>query len=248
MTIAVCGKGGTGKTTLAALLIKRLLEKHRGDSILAVDADPNANLDAALGIKSENSIVAIVDDITKNPAQISPGMTKDRYLEYRIQESLVEAEGFDLLVMGRPEGPGCYCFVNNLLRSLIDRLGKSYAYLVVDNEAGMEHISRRTTRIIDLLLIVSDYSVVGLRSAKRILDLTRELKLTVKEARLIINKAPQKGVQLEEEIKRVGIPLAGIIPGDEEVSRLSVADGNIKAMSENSQAVKAVNEMCEGLI
>lgn len=244
-TIAICGKGGTGKTILAGLIIRWLLKNRKGDSILAVDADPNANLDAALGVKSENSIVAIIDDIAKNPSQIPQGMTKDRFLEYRIQDSLVEAEGFDLLVMGRPEGPGCYCFANNLLRTLIDRLSKSYSYMVVDNEAGMEHLSRRTTRKVDLLFIISDYTLVGLRSAKRILDLIRELGLDAKDTRLVINRVPDELNQIKEEIDRIGIPLAGIIPEDEEVYRLSLEGGDIRSLSEESKAVKAVNKICE---
>lgn len=242
-TIAICGKGGTGKTTLAALLIRWLLKKYPGQAILAVDADPNANLDRTLGIKSETSIVDIVDDISKNPGQISAGMTKDRYLEYRIQDSLVEAEGFDFLAMGRPEGPGCYCFVNNLLRALLERLSKSYSYIVIDNEAGMEHLSRRTTRKIDLLFIISDYSMVGLNSAKRILDLTKELKLSVKDARLVINKSPEESNQLKKEIDSIAIPLAGAIPVDEEVYNLSLKDSNVRTLSENSKAVKALERI-----
>lgn len=247
-TIAICGKGGTGKTTLAALIIRELVQKHQGDSILAVDADPNSNLDQALGIKAENSIVAIVDGISKNPGRIPQGMTKDRFIEYQIQDSLVEADGFDLLAMGRPEGPGCYCFVNNLLRSLIAKLSKSYAFMVIDNEAGMEHLSRRTTRIIDLLLIVSDFSIVGLRSAKRILDLSRELEIDVKEARLVVNKAVNGLTQLQEEIDRLGIPLAGIIPQDEDVLKMSLQNGNVKQLSADSKIVKAVDQICHGFL
>jgi CO dehydrogenase maturation factor len=246
-TIAICGKGGTGKTTLAALVIRWLLKNRPGKDILAVDADPNVNLDESLGVKAENSIVAIVDEISKNPSQIPSGMTKDRYLEYRIQEAVVEGSGFDLLVMGRPEGSGCYCFVNNLLRALIEKLGKSYAYLVIDNEAGLEHLSRRTTKKIDLLFIVSDYTVVGLRSAKRILDLSRELGVNVKDVRLVINRAAEAMPKPEEEIKRLGIPLAGVIPEDKEISRLSIERGSISSLSEDSKTIEAVGKICEGI-
>ena len=247
-TIAICGKGGTGKTTLAALITRWLLNQHKGKSILAVDADPNANLDEALGVKSERSLVDIVDEIAKNPAQVPPDISKDRYLDYQIQEALVETEGFDLLAMGRPEGPGCYCAANNLLRSLIEKLGKSYSYLVIDNEAGMEHLSRRTTRIMDLLLIVSDYTPVGLRSAKRILDLTKELELKVKKVGLIINRGPEELNELKKEIDSIDIRLGGVIPEDKEVYKLSLQGGNVKSLSEDSKAVKAVTKICEGMI
>lgn len=246
MRIAICGKGGTGKTTLAALMIRQLLKIHPGEAILAVDADPNSNLGEALGVEAQKSIVAITDEIAKNPQQIPQGTTKERFLEYQLQDALVEAAGFDLLVMGRPEGPGCYCYVNNLLRTMIDKLGRSYAYVVIDNEAGMEHLSRRTTRVMDYLLIVSDYSVVGLRSAKRILNLSRELKLEVKKAGLVINRAPQDIGELQEEIGQLGIPCVGKIPEDEQLIKLSVNNGNLITLSDESKAAKAVQQICKG--
>ena len=214
---------------------------------MAVDADPNANLDQALGIKAKNSIVAIVDGISKNPSGIPSGMSKDKFLEYRIQESLVEADGFDLLVMGRPEGPGCYCFVNNLLRTLIEKLARSYKYLVIDNEAGMEHLSRRTARKMNLLLIVSDYTVTGLRSAKRILDLTQELELSVKDAKLVLNKAPNGPNQLKDEIDHIGIPLAGIVPEDKRLAQLSLEGASVRSLCADAEAVKAVEKICESV-
>lgn len=249
-TIAVCGKGGTGKTTLSALVIRHLMNKYPDSSILAVDADPNANLGDNLGIKAENSIVAIVDDIAKNPAKIPPGMTKERYLEYQLQEALVEGERFDLLVMGRPEGPGCYCYVNNLLRGLMEKLSQSYDYLVIDNEAGMEHLSRRTTRKMDLLLLVSDWTAVGLRSAKRILDLTRELNLEVRKAVLALNRAPANisrdracPCPLQEEIDKIGLPLAAVLPEDEQIARLSVQGKGIISLPEQSAIVQAAAKL-----
>jgi len=209
-----------------------------------VDADPNANLDQALGINSENNIVSIVDEMSEDLSRVPQGMSKAGYLDYQIQQSLVEAQGFDFLTMGRPEGPGCYCAANNLLRMLIENLSKSYAYILIDNEAGMEHLSRRTARKIDLLFIVSDYSAVGLRSAKRIIDLTKELKIKVKAAHLVINRVPQEINQLKTEIDKLGISLAGTIPQDEEVSKLSVAGNSLSELSEDSKSIKAINKMC----
>ncbi|MFH1046184.1 MAG: AAA family ATPase [Candidatus Omnitrophota bacterium] len=245
-TVAVCGKGGTGKTTFTALFIQQLLKAHQDKSVLAVDADPNANLDQALGVRSEESIVGIVDEISKNPSTIPSGTTKDRYLQYRLQEAVVEGKGFDLLVMGRPEGPGCYCFVNNLLRTLIDKLSKGYDYLVIDNEAGMEHLSRRTTRKIDTLFVVSDYSIVGLRSAQRILELVKELDIQVKQKRLVINRAPENAGALKKEIEKIAIPLAGVIPHDEQVMAISVKNADLSALSEKSKAAQAVRKIYEG--
>jgi len=166
-TIALAGKGGTGKTTIGGLLV-RFLKEHGMIPILAVDADANANLNEVLGLAIRDTLGEAREMMKTD---VPPGMTKDLYMEMKVQQALVEAEGFDLIVMGRPEGPGCYCAANSLLSKFIERLVKNYAYLVIDNEAGMEHLSRLTTRDIDLLLVVSDASRRGIQAARRIYDL-----------------------------------------------------------------------------
>ena len=203
--IAVAGKGGTGKTTLAALIIRALKEESSG-SVLAIDADPNSNLGELLGVKTLSTVVEIVDSISKNPGQIPAGVTKDRYIDMKIQESLDEGEGYDLLSMGRPEGPGCYCFANNMLRDLIKKLMDNFSYVVIDNEAGLEHLSRRLVRTIDRLFIVSDTSVVGMRSAKRISQLADELEITVEERFFVLNKL--KGVQENAPDFKIALPFS----------------------------------------
>jgi CO dehydrogenase maturation factor len=163
-TIALAGKGGTGKTTTAALMVRALREMG-ARSVLAVDADPNACLHEALGTEVERSVGQITEEMLENPEANPGGMSKDAWLELNIQRFVVEETEYDLLSMGRPEGSGCYCYANNLVRGCIDDLQRSYEYVVMDNEAGLEHLSRRTTRDVDLLLIVSDPSVRGIRTA-----------------------------------------------------------------------------------
>ncbi len=168
--IAVAGKGGVGKTSFTGLLIKELLQRGRGP-VLAVDADPNANLGEVLGVKSTTTVGSICDKARGSMSKVPMSMTKEEYLEYHIQGALVEADGFDLLSMGRPEGAGCYCYVNNLVRKLVDNLTQNYPLIVIDNEAGLEHLSRRTMRKADLLLVLSDSSLRGLKAASRVLEL-----------------------------------------------------------------------------
>lgn len=207
---------------MAALIIKHLVAGGRG-TVLAVDADPNSTLPEALGCRSAASIVGTIEEISKNMDAIPSGMTKDRYIEMRVQEALGEEKDFDLLVMGRPEGPGCYCYVNNLLREMIGRVTKNYGFVVVDNAAGMEHISRRTMRSLDRLVLVSDYSLIGVRSAKRIYDLAKELGIKVAEAFLIINKAAGTTDALRPEIDSSGLKVAGAIPYNETLADLSLS-------------------------
>jgi CO dehydrogenase maturation factor len=167
--------------------------------------------------------VGTIEEISKKMDAIPAGMTKDRYIEMRVQEALGEEKGFDLLVMGRPEGPGCYCYVNNLLRDMIGRITRSYDFVVVDNAAGMEHISRRTMREIDRLILVSDYSVFGIRSAKRIYDLAKELAIKIKEAFLVVNKATGPVEALKAELDSAGLKVAGAIPYDETLAELALS-------------------------
>ena len=215
-TIAVSGKGGTGKTTFAGMIIRYLLEKNKGP-VLAVDADANANLNEVLGIEVKATIGEMRELMKED---VPTGMTKDVWFEYKVQEALTEAKGFDLLAMGRPEGAGCYCAANSLARKYIDLLTENYPYIVIDNEAGMEHFSRLTTRDVDLLFILSDSSRRGIITAARIRDLIRELKLNITKDVLVLNRLRGPLSQdTEEEIGRSKLKLAGVIPDDEELSR-----------------------------
>ena len=183
-TIAVSGKGGTGKTTLSGMIIRFLLDKGKGP-ILAVDADSNSNLNEVLGVEISSTIGNAREVMKKD---VPVGMTKDIWFEYKVQEALTEAKGFDLIAMGRPEGPGCYCAANTLARKCLDILTGNYKYIVIDNEAGMEHFSRLTTRDVNLLFIVSDSSQRGILTASRIRDLIHELDLRIVREVLIINR------------------------------------------------------------
>ncbi len=189
LNIAIAGKGGTGKTSITSLIIRYLKQTGSGP-ILAVDADPNDNLGESLGLSIQKTIGSIIASFNEVKINIPPGMTKEAYLEYRLNETIVESKGLDLITMGRGEGPECYCYPNLLLRKFIDTLSQNYAYMVMDNEAGMEHLSRRTTQNIDELLIVSDHSAKGVRTVARIRELISELKLRVKRQSVIINFVP----------------------------------------------------------
>ncbi|MFZ5800237.1 MAG: AAA family ATPase [Candidatus Omnitrophota bacterium] len=243
--IAVAGKGGTGKTTLCALLVNWLIKNKKG-AVLAVDADPNATLAEALGVKAKTSIGALVESIAKDPQQIPGGMSKDHYLEYRVQEELTEAAGFDLLVMGRPEGPGCYCYVNNVLRNIVKKLADNYAYVVIDNEAGMEHLSRRTMRRADCMVLVSDCSAAGLRAVERIYALTKDLQIKTDKFVLVFNRA-QDNYGSEDTALKLGIKSSVFIPEDKEILKASVNGASLRELNNDSAAVKAVGKLGAGL-
>lgn len=217
------GKGGTGKTTIAALLVAHLAANKKG-SVLAIDADPNSCLADALGVAKPQTIVGVCEEISKQKDRIPAGMTKDRFIEMRVQESLAEEKGFDLLVMGRPEGPGCYCYVNNLLRDIIGRVAKAYDYVVIDNAAGMEHISRRTAGVVNSLLLVSDYSVNGVRSTKRIYDLAKEMKIKMGGAWLVVNRVDGLLSELDDEIGKTSLAFAGEVPYSDKLAKWSLSN------------------------
>jgi CO dehydrogenase maturation factor len=246
--IAVAGKGGVGKTTFSALLIRELKRRNRGP-ILAVDADPNSNLADALGIKVDRSLGTVREEFFETKMKLPPGMTKETYLEMKLHESLVESPGLDLLEMGRPEGPGCYCYANNILRRHLDVLANNYPFVVMDNEAGMEHLSRRTTQGVDHLFFLSDYSLKGIRTVGRIRDLIVELKLRVRDKHLVVERAPgelapgELAPEFLAEIEKQGVNLLGAIPPDERILEYDLQGRPLLDLPEDSAAVKAIREM-----
>ncbi len=209
------------------------MASRKSGSILAVDADPNSNLHDLLGVKDPETIVGVVEDIAQNMDKIPAGITKDRFIEMKVQETLVEGKDYDMLVMGRPEGPGCYCYVNNLLRNIINGITKNYNFVVIDNAAGMEHISRRTLRAIDRLLLVSDFSVIGVRSSVRIYELAKELGIRVKETFLVVNKVTDSLDGLEREIEKSRMRIGGTIPFSEALREMSLSERPISNLNDD---------------
>ncbi len=247
-SIAVAGKGGSGKTSVASLVI-RYLKNNKPGPVLAIDADPNANLGESLGLDIKQTVGSIIASFNEEKINIPPGMTKEAYLEYKLNGALVESKGLDLLTMGRGEGPECYCYPNLLLRKFADSLAGNYAYVVMDNEAGMEHLSRRTTQNIDALLIVSDHSVKGVRTVARIRELVSELKLVVGRQVVIINFAPAElAPMVKGELVRVGIESPVLIPEDEQIYQYDLELKPLLELPDTSKAVKAVNDLMTGLL
>jgi len=238
---AVAGKGGTGKSTLAALIVRSLRRAGRVP-ILAVDADPNTTLDAALGLRPARTISDVLD-ATKGMREVPANMPRTVYLEYQLADCLAEGRGVDLIVMGRPEGAGCYCAANHLLREHLDRLTTGYPYVVMDNAAGMEHLSRRTTRDVDLLLIVSAPTPSGLRAARRIQALVGELDLAVRDMALVLNRADAVPPAVAQEIAASGLRLAAVIPEDPQIAACDLEGRPLLDLPDDAAAVQAVEAM-----
>jgi CO dehydrogenase maturation factor len=242
-TVAVAGKGGTGKTTISGLIIRELVRRGQAP-ILAVDADPNANLGEVLGTPWEVSVGGLREEAFMGAREIPAGWDKQSWIEYKMHEALAEAQGFDLLVMGRPEGPGCYCYANNLFREYIKALAKEYAWVVMDNEGGLEHLSRHTTRDVDVMFIVTDPSVRGVRTVERINGLIEELGLVVKQRHMVINRVPS-GMEVQELLSHTSVPLGGTVPQDQSIFDNDAAGRDLFALSEEAASMSAVRELVE---
>jgi len=227
------------------MIIRFLLDKGKGP-ILAVDADSNSNLNEVLGVKIRSTIGEARETMKKD---VPVGMTKDIWFEYKVQEALTEARGFDLIAMGRPEGPGCYCAANTLARKCLDLLTGNYQYIVIDNEAGMEHFSRLTTRDVDLLFILSDSSQRGILTASRIRDLIHELDLRIVREVLVINRVRgESGSEIYEEVKKQHLELGGVLPVDEEVYRYDSEGKPTFQLPLESKAVQSARRIFEKYI
>ena len=242
-TIAVAGKGGTGKTTVTALVIHYLLRDDQGP-ILAVDADPNANLGDLLGLEVEMTVGGLEAETLKGIRSLPAGIPLDRYMEYELHQALVEGAGVDLLAMGRGEGPGCYCAVNHILKRYLESVRGNYPYVILDNEAGMEHLSRHVTQGIDLLLIVSDANPVAIRAAARIDALASELDLRIEARYLVLNnlrgEVPER---VQEEIDRSGLEVLGKVPHDEIIATLNLESRPIGELLPRAVALSAMESM-----
>lgn len=248
--IGFAGKGGTGKTSTAALTVRYIIEHRRGP-VLAVDADSNACLNEALGIEVHATIGHLREeslDAVRGGGQRPGGMSMEQLFDYQVQQSVIEGKDYDLMVMGRPEGPGCYCAANNIIRKYTDKLSENYPYVVIDNEAGMEHLSRRTTHAVDLLLIVSDPTVKGVQTARRINSLVDELNLDVKRRAVIINRIGQDDIEgLKAYAKSVGVDIYATIPNDPMIMQYDLKGLPVMQLPPDAASVKAVYAALDSL-
>lgn len=245
--IAIAGKGGTGKTTFASLLLRYLVERKEG-TILGVDADPNANLNEALGEEVKETIGDILNK-TKEKDAVPPGMDKKRFVDFKIAENLIETDNIDLVVMGNPEGPGCYCYPNDLLKKHIEDLETNYDYVVVDNEAGLEHLSRQTISDIDILIVTSDSSARGIRSVGRIKEIVDGVDIKVEEMYMVVTKANMEELDeiLKDEIEKTGVELLGNIPYDKMITEYDLKGKPLFDLPSDAVSVEAAWQLLDKL-
>ena len=239
-TIAVAGKGGVGKTTTCGMLIDYLCAKGQGP-VLVVDADANANLNEVLGVEAQTSLGEIREEMAQAELKgsIPAGMTKADYADFKFSSAIIEEDDFDMLIMGRTQGKGCYCYVNGVLKTQVDKYAKNYKYIVMDNEAGLEHVARGTLPKVDTMLLISDCSRRGIQAVARIAEMVKEMELKPGRMGLIVNRAP--GGMLDEgvkaEIEKHGLELLGVLPQDEGVYRCD-CDGQPSAKLPSNNPVK----------
>jgi len=259
ITIALAGKGGVGKTTIAGMVIKYLVQNKPGP-VLAIDADPSSNLNMVLGLDLDWTVGDIREDMLAQVKSslvgggaamgaLPGGVTKHDYLDHKIRASLAEGEAFDLIAMGRSEGTGCYCAVNHNLREVIDSISKNYRYIVIDNEAGMEHLSRRTTRDVQHLLVVSDPTQRGIVAAERIASFRNELDIRIERAYLVLNRLSGPIPQvLQAEINKLDLPLIGTVAADEELSKYEFSGKPLVELGNDSPVYQAVAGMMDKIL
>ena len=244
-TIAITGKGGVGKTTLAALIVNRLIAL-KCTPVLAVDADPNSCLDANLGVKSKHSIGGVREEARKIASKgMSAGISKQELLEFKIAESLVEADDFDLIAMGRPEGPGCYCYANNVLKQAIGTIAESYPYIVIDNEAGLENLSRRIVQEVDLMIMVADPSMRGIETLERLYELTHEMDIKYKRLALAVNRMRRDELPevVKELNKKVNADYLIGLPEDDEIANFAESGKSLMMLSGNNAIALKIDEL-----
>lgn len=249
MIIAVSGKGGTGKTLVSSLLIKALSGTKK--NILAIDADPDSNLPEALGVEVHKTVGDVREELKEDTAKgrIPTGMNKWDILDYRVMESIIETPNFDLLVMGRPEGSGCYCAVNNMLRRIIENLSSNYDVIIIDTEAGLEHLSRRTTQNVDVMLVVTDKSKRGILTAQRIGQLAEELDINFQKLFLVLNRVNAENKnEVLSKVKETGLELVGVIYEDDQVTDFDIEGRPLVELPSESNTVKAVSGMLSRII
>ncbi len=246
LSIAFSGKGGTGKTTLAGMLIRYLIKQGK-TPILAVDADSNYNLNEVLGVEVPTTLGDVREQMKKG--DVPSGMTKDRFMFTKLEEAIVETDSFDLVVMGQPEGQGCYCAANTLLSDFLGKLTDNYEYIVMDNEAGMEHISRLTTSNVDYLLVVTDASRRGIQAAERINSLSQQLNIGAGRSYLILNNAKQSPSEaLQKIIQQTGLELLGTIPEDETIAEFDLQGRPTVELPEDNPALRTAFDLFDRIL
>ena len=243
--ISVTGKGGVGKSTFSSLLIKYLTEK-RNKVVLAVDADPNSTLGINLGLEVEDTIGSLREELLKEKDNLPAGISKQDHVNYQIRSALAEADKFDLITMGRQEGPGCYCYINSILRNFLDTISSKYEYVVIDNEAGMEHLSRRTTLKMDNLFIISEPTMIGVKTAERILKLAEEMDIKISNHDLVINQL-RNGMseELKNYISEHNFKEFHTLPYDSKVEELLLHNKSLLDLPDSNKLYDSVSKICE---